>query len=108
MVNQTGNQGLPYPEPDDEPADMPVFVQALAEAIEGKLVQVFTSEAQRSTKVPVPTSGMVSVITSTDVVEFYDGAAWKRLYPPAVPTFTRGTVVPSNASGVNGDVFFKF
>jgi hypothetical protein len=106
MSTTTANQGLPVPQSSDEP-DVPAFIVALAEAAEKKLVMVFTNSTQRTTKVPSPTSGMMSVLTDTDVVEFYDGATWQRVYPPAVPAFTRGTVVPSNGSGANGDVFFK-
>jgi hypothetical protein len=81
---------------------------ALAQAIEKKLVMVFTSAADRTTRVPSPTSGMFSVRTDTHVVEVYDGSAWKQVYPPAVPAVTNGSAVPSNSSGANGDVFFKF
>lgn len=107
MATTTANQAMPYPEPEDDPADVPEFIQNLAEAVEKKLVMVFTSTSQRSTKVPSPTAGMMSVMTDTDVVEFYDGAAWKRVYPPAVPAITVGTAVPSNSSGANGDIFIK-
>jgi hypothetical protein len=103
----TANQGLPYPTTADDP-NVPQDLQALAEALEKKLVMVFASVADRSAKVSAPTSGMLSVMTDTDVIEFYDGAAWKRVYPPAVPAVTNGTAVPSNSSGANGDVFFKF
>lgn len=107
MATNTANQALPYPQPTDDPADTPSFIQGLAEAVEKKLVMVFTDSTQRTTKVPAPTSGMMSVLTSTDIVEFFDGAVWKQIYPPLVPTFTRGTSVPSNGTGANGDVFFK-
>jgi hypothetical protein len=106
MATSTANQGLPIPEGTDPP-NVPLFISNLALAVEKKLVMVFTNATQRGTKVPVPTSGMMSVLTDTDVVEFYDGAAWQRVYPPNVPAFSRGTSVPSNATGNNGDVFFK-
>lgn len=107
MALNTANQGLPYPETTDAP-HTPLDIQNLALAVEKKLVMVFTDAAQRTTKVPAPTSGMVSVLTATDVVEFYDGAAWQRIFPPQTPAFTRGTVVPSNSVGADGDVFLKF
>lgn len=107
MADTTDNQAMPYPESTDLP-NTPLHIQNLAEALEKKLVMVFTDTADRTAKVPAPTSGMFSVLTGTDVIEFYDGATWKRVYPPAVPAVTNGTVVPSNGSGANGDVFFKF
>lgn len=107
MADTTDNQGLPYPTAGDDP-DIPEDMQNLAEAVETKLVMVFTDSSDRSAKVPAPTSGMCSVLTGSDVVEFWDGAAWKRIYPPQVPAVTNGTSVPSNGSGTNGDVFFKF
>lgn len=103
----TANQALPYPTSTDDP-NVPQDLQALAEAVEKKLVMVFTGTSDRSTRLPAPTAGMVSVRTDVDIVEVYDGAAWQQVYPPKVPAVTNGTVVPSNSSGANGDVFFKF
>ena len=107
MAGTTSNQQLPYPVAGDDP-DVPADVLALATAIEKKLVMVFTSSSDRSTRVPSPTSGMFAVMTDSDTVVFYDGAAWKQIYPPVVPAVTNGTTVPSSGSGANGDVFFKF
>lgn len=107
MALNTTNQGLPYPESTDTP-NTPLHIQNLAVAVEKKVVMVFTDSTQRDTKVAAPTSGMFCVLTGTDVVQFYDGATWQQIYPPVIPTFTRGTVVPSNSSGADGDVFLKF
>lgn len=107
MSTTTSNQQLPVPTATDDP-DVVGDVTALATAIEKKLVMVFTSTSDRSTRVPSPTSGMFAVMTDTDTVVFYDGAAWKTVYPPQVPAVTNGSVVPSSGSGANGDVFFKF
>jgi len=107
MSTTTANQGLPVPVTGDDP-DVVGDVTALAQAIEKKLVMVFSSASDRTSKVPSPTSGMFSVRTDADIVEYYDGAAWKQVYPPAVPAVTNGSSVPSNGTGANGDVFFKF
>jgi hypothetical protein len=107
MATTTANQQLPVPVSGDDP-DVAGDMTTLATAIEKKLVMVFTSVADRSARVPAPTSGMFAVMTDTDTVVFYDGAAWKQVYPPVVPAVTNGTAVPSNATGANGDVFFKF
>lgn len=107
MTANTANQNLPYPLATDAP-NPPSDIQNLALAVEKKLVQVFTSTSDRSTRLPAPTAGMVSVRTDVDIVEVYDGAAWQQIYPPKVPAVTNGTTVPSNSSGANGDVFFKF
>ena len=106
MATTTANQLLPYPVSTDTP-DVPRDFQALAEAIEKKLVMVFTDSSVRSTKVPTPTAGMFSVLTSTGKVEFYNGSAWVTLYPSTGPAFSRGSTVPADTSGANGDVFFK-
>lgn len=106
MASITPNQSLPYPVSTDSP-DVPRDIKALAEAIEKKLVMVFTDSATRSTKVPSPTAGMFSVLTSTGAVEYYNGSAWTKIYPSTGPAFSRGTTVPANSSGADGDVFFK-
>jgi hypothetical protein len=103
----TANQQLPYPTAADDP-NVPQDIQALAEAVDKKVVMVFASVSDRSTRVPAPTAGMLGVMNDTDTVVFYDGAAWKTIYPPPVPAVTNGTTVPSNSSGANGDVFYKF
>lgn len=107
MATTTANQQLPVPESTDDP-DVVTDMTALATAIEKKLVMVFTSSSDRSTRVPSPTAGMFAAMTDSDTVVFYDGAAWKQVYPPVVPAITNGTTVPSSGSGANGDVFFKF
>ena len=106
MSATTANQQLPYPTSTDDP-DVPSDMQALAIALEKKLVMVFTNTGDRSTRVPSPQAGMFSVITSTNKMEMYNGSTWVQVYPPVI-TITRGTVVPSNSSGVDGDVFLKF
>lgn len=106
MSATTANQAMPYPTSTDDP-DVPSDMQALALALEKKLVMVFTDSTDRSTKVPSPTAGMFSVLTATNVMAMYNGSTWVQVYPPVI-TITRGTVVPSNSSGVDGDVFLKF
>jgi hypothetical protein len=39
-------------------------------------------------------------------VWYYSGTAWVA-FPPAQPAITSGTSVPSNATGANGDIYFK-
>lgn len=106
MALNTANQGLPYPEGTDAP-NVPQFIQNLATAVEKKLVMVFTNSSQRGTKVAAPTAGMLCVLTDSDVIEMYDGAAWVRVFPAPGPSITRGTTVPSNGSGADGDIFLK-
>lgn len=107
MATTTAIQGLPVPQSTDTP-DVPRDFLALANAVEKKLVMVFTTTAQRSSLVTSPTAGMVTVITSTETIDLYNGTTWKQIYPPTgQPNHSVGSTVPSNATGADGDVFFK-
>ena len=47
---------------------------------------------------------MFAFVKADNTFWYYDGAAWvKQTYP----TVTSGTTVPADATGNNGDIFFK-
>jgi len=105
MATTTPIQDLPVPTGSDDP-DVPGDMLALATALEKKLVMVFNNTTDRSTRVTAPVEGMFCFLKDTNTFHVYDGAAWVSAYP-APPSFTSGTSVPSNATGNDGDVFFK-
>lgn len=105
MATTTANQQLPIPQAGDDP-DVPGDMSALALALEKKLVMVFTNTTDRSARVAAPIEGMFAFMKDTDTFVVYNGTSWVAAYPTP-PAFTSGTSVPSNASGANGDVFFK-
>jgi len=81
---------------------------AIAKAIEKRLMGVYATTAARDTATTAAgvQEGMFAFVQADDSVWFYSGSAWVK-FPPAVPAITSGTTVPTNASGANGDVFFK-
>lgn len=81
-------QGLPYPALSD-PANGPVGFQNLAQALEKKLVQVYTDGADRAAKVTAPTAGMFTFLTATGRYEYYTGTAWVALLPLTNSTFSQ-------------------
>lgn len=105
MATTTPHQAFPVPTATDDP-DIPGDLLALANAIEKRVAGVYVSAADRTTKVPAPQEGQLSYLKDTKVWAFYNGTAWVALVPTQV-AITSGTVVPSNASGANGDVFLK-
>lgn len=105
MATTTPITSLPIPQAGDDP-DVVADMTALANALEKKLVMVFNNTTDRSARVTAPTEGMFAFMKDTNTFVVYDGAAWVAAYP-APPTFSNGASVPSNASGANGDVFFK-
>lgn len=105
MATTTSNQQIRVPQGTDDPDVVDDLTKAIAD-VEKKLVMVFSNVSDRSARVPTPVEGMLAYLKDTDLYYKYDGAAWVALLP-AIPTFTSGTAVPSNASGVDGDVFFK-
>ena len=107
MASQTSNQALPYPQGTDTPADTPLFIQSLAQAVEKKLVQVFTTTSDRDTKLTAPTNGMLAVCTSSEEMFLRVGGAWVRIYP-TTSQIMYGTSTPSNSSGADGDIYMKY
>jgi hypothetical protein len=104
MATTTPQQLFPVPTAGDDP-DIPADLLALANAIEKRVVGVYNNVTDRNTKVSAAQEGQVAFLKDTNTFTYYDGAAWQNMFA-AVPTFTSGSSVPSNASGTNGDVFF--
>lgn len=91
----TPKQGLPYPALSDA-ANGPVAFQNLALAVEGKLVQVYASAADRTAKQTAPTAGMLSFLTDTGRFELYNGTAWVALQSLTNSTFTQSSAGSGN------------
>ena len=49
--------------------------------LQDQVVQVYAGTAARSSAVGTATEGMISYLTDTNVVQYYDGAAWADLVP---------------------------
>jgi len=105
MTTTTPAQGFTVPTSDDDP-NIPDDMLTLATAIEKRVCGVYNSATDRGTKVPSPQEGQVAYLKDTNTWTYYNGSAWTGMFAD-VPTFSSGTSVPSNASGANGDVFFK-
>lgn len=105
MATTTPAQGLPIPEETDDPAIVEDITN-LALAIEKRLFAVYSNLAARDAAVPTPQAGQAAYLLDSKKLTIYSGSAWET-YPKAVPTFTTGTAVPSNNTGVNGDVYFR-
>lgn len=71
----TANQQLPYPASSAAP-NVPADLQALGQAAEKKVVQVFASATDRTTRMPSPTEGMLSWLQDKNRFDYYTGAAW--------------------------------
>jgi hypothetical protein len=106
MATTTPGQSFPVPTGGDAP-DVPADLLSLATAIEKRVMGVYNNATDRTTRVPSPQEGQFSILKDTDLVYRYDGAAWV-LFPPTQPAITSGTATPSNASGSNGDIYFKY
>lgn len=108
MPGTTPMQGLSYSVGTDNPKTIDDTMKLLAEGTEKKLVQVYTSTADRDAKCTAPTNGMLIYITGTNVLQLRVGSTWTQIYPPAAqPTISTGSTVPANSSGANGDLFFQ-
>lgn len=107
MPTTTPAQLFPVMTTGDDP-DIPADVLALALAIEKRVVGVYTNASDRNAKTTAAgvQEGMIAYLQDTNTLTYYTGSAWADVIPD-LPAFSHGSVVPSNASGSDGDVFFK-
>ena len=102
----TPGQSFPTPVGSGTP-DITLDLYNLAVAIEKRVVGIYNNVADRSARVTAPAEGQFAYMKDTNTFAFYDGAAWTG-FPTPVPAITSGTTTPSNASGANGDIYFKY
>lgn len=105
MATSTPQQAFPVPTATDDP-DIPGDMLALATAIEKRVVGVYNNITDRDTRVSAPQEGQVAYLKDSNGFHYYNGAAWAPMFAD-VPTFTTGSSVPSNATGSDGDVYFR-
>ena len=105
MPTSTPGQAFPVPTTTDDP-NIPEDMTNLATAIEKRVVGVYASIADRDSRVTAPQEGQVAFCKDTDSFTYFNGSAWTAMFRQP-PSFTIGSVVPSNAAGADGDVFFK-
>jgi hypothetical protein len=72
--------GLPYPQPSDV-ANIPLHLQSLAEAVDGRTVLRFADAASRDAKVVAPVAGMLAWLSTPKQFTYYTGTAWAQLGP---------------------------
>ncbi|GAX52986.1 hypothetical protein [Streptomyces olivochromogenes] len=99
---------LPYPQPADA-ANIPVHMQSLAEAVDGRTVLRFADAATRDTKVTAPVAGMLCWLSTPKQYWFYTGSVWTQLAPGPVhkANSTAGTTTAASyvesLTGSTGD-----
>ncbi|MEU9875110.1 hypothetical protein [Streptomyces phaeochromogenes] len=74
---------LPYPQPADA-ANIPVHIQSLAEAVDGRTVLRFADGAARDAKVTAPVAGMLCWLSTPKQYSYYTGSVWAQLAPAPV------------------------
>ncbi|MFI6334734.1 hypothetical protein [Streptomyces sp. NPDC050535] len=99
MTAYTPLNGLPYPRPADT-ADLPLHLQSLAEAVDGRTVLRYGTAALRDAAITTPVAGMVVWLTSPGQLTHYTGTLWAPVAP--VPVFLHnndaGTTTATAAS----------
>ncbi|MEV0255219.1 hypothetical protein AB0H82_13305 [Streptomyces sp. NPDC050732] len=100
MVALTPLGSLPYPQPTDN-ADIPVHLQSLAEAVDGRTVLRFADAAARDAKVTDPLPGMVAWLNNPGRYYHFTAAKqWAPLVPGPVHWFSTLTGTTSSATYV--------
>lgn len=104
MPTTTSNQGIPLPI-DGDTADNPTIFLSSQTTVESRLVMRFTTEADRTTRVPVPVEGMVSHTSTDDRYEGYDGTNWISLYRRSMFAYVRKTAdeTVNNSTALQND-----
>ncbi|MEU9955920.1 hypothetical protein [Streptomyces sp. NPDC050982] len=74
---------LPYPQPADA-ANIPVHIQSLAEAVDGRTVLRFADGAARDAKLTAPVAGMLCWLSTPKQYWYYTGSVWSQLAPAPV------------------------
>ncbi|MEU6029355.1 hypothetical protein ABZ825_20470 [Streptomyces tauricus] len=99
---------LPYPQPADA-ANIPVHIQSLAEAVDGRTVLRFADSAARDTKVTAPVAGMLCWLSTPKQYWYYTGSVWAQLAPApvhkanATSGTTTSTAFVETLTGSTGD-----
>src|SRR3954471_20642092 len=110
MATTTSATGWPIPTSTDDP-DVVDAMTKLAKAIEKNVIGVYNTTVDRDTKTTAAgvADGMFAITKDTHTLWYYNSttAAWVQ-FPPASPTIRSGTAAPSNATGVDGDVYFRY
>ncbi|MFJ2646414.1 hypothetical protein ACIO1C_06760 [Streptomyces sp. NPDC087420] len=81
VLTPLGN--LPYPQSTDA-ANVPLHIQSLAEAIDGRTVLRFTDAATRDARVTAPVAGMLVWLNTPGRFFHYSGSQWQPVVPGAV------------------------
>lgn len=105
MATTTPGQAFRIPVDGDDP-DIPRDIERLALDVEHRVMGVYNNVADRTARITSPEEGQMAYLKDTNKITYYTGAAWADAIP-ATPDFSHGSVVPSNVTGSNGDVFFK-
>ncbi|MFI0261848.1 hypothetical protein ACH4OW_22745 [Streptomyces sp. NPDC017056] len=94
MSKTTPLGNLPYPQPADL-ADIPVHLQSLAEAVDGRTVLRFADAATRDARVTSPVAGMVAWLDNPGRLFHYAAGHWSQVTPaPALrANYDGGTTV---------------
>ena len=102
--------GVQVPDHNELLNQVAVFSQKVAAQTEPFTVMRFDNQADLTATLTgslVPAEGMVAWIKDSNVLQVYDGTAWKRVYPVERMTYT-GTTTPATSLGVVGDIYLQF
>lgn len=82
MVATTPKNSIPYPQQGDSPNEATAMANLVGQ-IDRRMVPRFTSDANRTSRVPSPSNGMFGYVNATgrDTFEIYRGGAWRFCHP---------------------------
>ncbi|MFD3925813.1 hypothetical protein [Streptomyces sp. NPDC058614] len=95
MTAYTPLNTLPYPQSTDA-ANLPLHLQSLAEAIDGRTILRFGTAALRDAAIANPVAGMVAWLATPGQLTHYTGTVWAPVAP--VPVFKANNDAGSTVS----------
>lgn len=76
MVATTPRNSIPYPQQGDSPNEATAMANLVGQ-VDRRMVPRFATTADRTTRVPSPSTGMIGYMVDTDMFVVYRDAAWQ-------------------------------
>jgi len=80
MATSTPINGFSIPQLSDTP-NIETAVNTFANAIDARVMPIFSTTAARGTAIPSPTFGQCAAVSGTGEIYYYNGTAWVSLVP---------------------------
>lgn len=106
MATTTTINGFPKPELSDVP-NIETAVGNFADAVDSRVVPVFSTTGARDTAIPSPSFGMMAAVSGTGELYMYNGSVWVSARPRTIYKTSNETVTSSTTLQNDNDFFLS-